>query len=140
MCYKNYRGHRGHQHGWSHHPMYKHWKQQKMQNRWNYPPVNIQELEDRFEIFVYATGFSKNDIKLKVSNDILYVKGDKPEDNLNQNWKRQEFFHSKFLRQFELSEKVDQEKITAKYDAGVLIISLHKKEGFETVHQEISID
>lgn len=139
MCNRNYRGHRGH-HGWQHHPMYKHWKHQKMQNRWNYPPVNIQELDDRFEINVYASGFTKEEIQIKVSNNILYIHGDKPEDNLKQHWKRQEFHHTKFERRFELSEKVDQEKITARYEAGVLIVSLLKKPGFETVHQDITID
>ena len=139
MCSHYYKSHRGRHHSKHHHPMYKHWKH-KMQNRWNYPPVNIQELDDRFELHVYASGFSKADIQIKVSNDVLYVIGERPADSLDQEWKRQEFTHNKFERRFELSEKIDQEKISARFESGVLIISLQKKAGHETVSQQINID
>ncbi len=139
MCYqRNYMKQRG----WhsAHHGRHKHkdWHQ-RIQSKWNYPPVNIQELDDRFELNVYVSGFSKEDIQIKVSNNFLWIIGNKPADNLNQNWKRQEFFKTRFERKFELSEKVDQEGISAKFEVGVLVVTLKKLPGFETVEQEINI-
>ena len=139
MCYRNhYMKHKGWHHGWKGHAKHRHWKQ-KYQSRWNYPPVNIQELEDRFELYVYASGFSKEEIDVKVSNNYLLITGQKDDESLNQNWKRQEFTHDRFERKFELSEKVDQEGISAKFEAGVLQVTLKKLPGFETVEQEINI-
>jgi len=139
MCYqRNYMKHRGWHGGYHSHPKHKDW-QKRLQSRWNYPPVNIQELEDRFELNVYVSGFSKEDIQIKVSNDFLLITGNRPADNLDQNWKRQEFFKTSFERKFELSEKVDQENISAKFEAGVLVVTLKKLPGFETVEQEINI-
>ena len=139
MCNRGYSKYRGHHYGAKHHPKYQKWMQHKMQGRWNYPPVNIQELDDRFELYVYASGFSKDEIQLKISNNHLLISGSKPEDSLNQNWKRQEFTNDQFKRKFELSEKVDQENISAKFEAGVLKVTLKKLPGFETIEQEIKI-
>ena len=32
-------------------------------NAWGYPPVNVEELDDRYEILLYAAGYAKSDFK-----------------------------------------------------------------------------
>jgi len=139
MCYqRSYMKHRGWYGAHQGRSKHKDW-QQRVQSKWNYPPVNIQELEDRFELNVYVSGFTKEDIQIRVTNNYLWITGSKPEDNIDQNWKRQEFFRTSFERKFELSEKVDQQGISAKFEASVLVVTLKKLPGFETVEQEINI-
>ncbi len=46
-------------------------------------PVNIAESESNYEITVYATGFSKENIKLTVVEDILYISGTRTIDENN---------------------------------------------------------
>ena len=38
-------------------------------------PINIDEKEDQFIVSVYATGFGKENIKLSVHDDTLYISG-----------------------------------------------------------------
>ena len=44
-----------------------------------------------------------------------------------------------FVREFELSEKIDQDGISAKYEEGILKVTLPKLPGFETVRKDIGI-
>lgn len=121
------------------HPARKFWK--KMARAFNYPPVNVQELDDRFELLVYAAGYNKSDFQLKLKDDLLIISAEKQknDDGTATNWRRKEFYAGGFERQFELSEKIDKAGIAAKYTDGVLVVTLPKLEGFETKSQDIFV-
>ena len=95
------------------------------------PSVNIIETENLFEIEVAAPGMAKKDFKVELDNNILTISSeneDSKEDE-NQNYTRKEFSYQSFLRSFRLPEnKVDGNKINAKYKNGILFVSLPKKE------------
>ncbi len=112
------------------------------------PAVNIKETQNTFELAVIAPGLRKEDFKLSIEDNILKISSE-IHDNHNENAKentdhstenvenveekhknsfsRTEFVHYKFSRSFELPESVDTELISAKYDAGILYITLPKK-------------
>jgi len=105
------------------------------------PKVNVQELDDRYELFVYAAGYAKEDFKVDLTDDTLIIAGNsKTETEANYNWRRQEFRLRTFERQFELNDKIDKDAIEAKYEDGILKVTLAKKEGFETVRKEVKIN
>jgi HSP20 family molecular chaperone IbpA len=114
------------------------WKS-KFQASFNYPPANVRELDDKYELYLYAPGYEKSDFIIALIDDRLSVSV-KEKDQQDENWKRKEFSQKEFVRQFELSDKVDKAAIIAKYEKGVLILSLPKLEEFETSRQEIKID
>ncbi len=90
-------------------------------------PLNIIETEEEFEIHVFATGFSREDIKITVTDDILYIKGKKEIDEENApNFSRQEFPIKNFERTLSLNRSADAENITASSENGILIIKLPK--------------
>ncbi len=117
------------------------------------PAVNIKETTNTFEIAVIAPGLRKEDFKLSIENNILNISSDissethesnnqkdneqttventseteKMSNETNEKFSRTEFFHYKFSRNFELPESIDTEMISAKYDAGILYITLPKK-------------
>ena len=95
------------------------------------PSVNIMENENSFDIEMAAPGMEKKDFKVELNNDVLTIsseKEDKKEDK-SENYTRKEFHYHSFLRSFRLPEnKVDGNKINAKYKNGILSISLPKKE------------
>ncbi len=96
----------------------------------NVPAVNIIENADSFQIEVAAPGYNKGDFKLDLDNHQLRLsveKKDEKEEN-NSTYNLKEFSYSSFSRSFRLSKKVDSEKISAKYENGMLIIDLPKKE------------
>lgn len=89
-------------------------------------PVNIIEYDDRFEAHVYALGFAKENIRITVSNDVMYISGRREPAEEFPNFMLQEYPIKSFERSFELSEWADQTAISAKMVDGVTIISVHK--------------
>ncbi len=103
------------------------------------PPANVRELDDKYELYLFAPGYEKGDFLIALMDDTLSVSVEKTSDQ-DGNWKRKEFSPAGFIRQFQLNEKIDKESIVAKYENGVLILSLPKMEGFETMRKEIEVD
>jgi HSP20 family protein len=107
--------------------------------RFGYPPVNIQELDDKYEIQLFAAGYSKEDFKVNLKDHLLVVSVDKFE---KEDWNRGflQYQPGNFERRFELNDKIDKESISAKYENGVLTLSLEKLEGMETLRKDIEIN
>lgn len=96
------------------------------------PAVNIQESDDNFMVEVAAPGKTRNDFNIELENDILTISSEEKKENetteKNGRYTRKEFSYSNFKRAFSLPETVDNEKIAASYENGVLVINLPKKE------------
>ncbi len=118
---------------------YKNWKRQRM--GWNYPPVNIIETDDGYQLELLVPGFEKEDFTLHLTDRILTVgaKTKEQETTNDQIWKRKEFGARSFERQFELNEKIDTDSIKATYQDGILTITLAKLEDQRTFRQEIQL-
>ena len=71
-----------------------------------------------------------NNFNLEIENDVLTISTEQKEskEDKNRNFLRREFNYRSFKRSFELPESVDQEKIQATHEAGILTLSLPKKE------------
>ncbi len=96
------------------------------------PAVNIAEDDDSFTLEVAAPGMTKKDFNLELDNGVLTISSEvKKEDEKKENggrFTRREFSYTSFKRAFSLPETVDPEKISAKYNEGVLKIELPKRE------------
>ena len=95
------------------------------------PSVNIKESLDAFEVEVAAPGFEKTDFNIEQNNDILTVSSEKKiekETKDNEQFTKKEFSYQSFSRSFTLPVTVESEKITAKYENGILKIVIPKKE------------
>jgi len=95
------------------------------------PSVNIKESADGFEVEVAAPGLDKSDFKIQLSNGVLTISSEKKVENETkegQKFTRREFSYQSFSRSFTLPEIVEGEKISAKYDNGILKVSIPKKE------------
>jgi len=111
---------------------------EKFKTNLNQPPVNVEESDDKYSLFLYAPGFEKTDFLIATVDNTLSISVEKKTEEQNA-WRRQEYVPQSFKRQFELDEKVDKTTISAKYENGVLEITLPKLEGFETTRQKVEI-
>jgi HSP20 family protein len=106
-------------------------------------PVNIKETDKTYEMELVAPGLKKEDLKLNVSNDMLTVSFEHKEENNQENeregWLKREYRHQSFSRSFSLDDTIDANKISAKYEDGVLHLSLPKKEGAQKISKNIEI-
>ncbi|MCB9283569.1 MAG: Hsp20/alpha crystallin family protein [Lewinellaceae bacterium] len=138
MCnHSAHHAHWGHHHGGQH--AGRHWKQQFAQ--WGYPPVNVEELDDQYQIAIYAAGYAKTDFQVKLEGDVLIISVDKPGNEQPPFYgpRRMQFKPGSFQKRFELNSKIDKEAIHAKYEEGILTVTLPKLEGFETIRKDIGI-
>lgn len=95
------------------------------------PSVNIKESTDDFEVEVAAPGFNKNDFKIELNNDLLTISSEKKvekETKEDQQFTRREFSYQSFSRSFTLPNIADSDKIGAKYENGILKVTIPKKE------------
>lgn len=93
------------------------------------PAVNIVEEDKEFKIEVALPGLSRKDFRIEVEEDVLTISSEHKEkkEGKKRNFTRREFSYHSFKRSFQLPETVDQDQIKASHDAGILSISLPKK-------------
>jgi HSP20 family protein len=92
------------------------------------PAVNIKENEKDFEIELAAPGLNKKDFKISVANGMMTISSEKEEktEEEKENYTRREFSYRSFRRSFRLPENVDENKIKASYQNGVLMLKVAK--------------
>ena len=99
----------------------------------NLPAVNVREDENGFQVEVAAPGFKKEDFKVELDQDVLTIATEQEEKHEKKDeqtkYVKREFRHQTFQRSFRLPENVvDGEKIEARYEAGILHLTLPKRE------------
>ena len=96
----------------------------------NVPAVNITEQKNDYLVSLAAPGLKKEDFKIDVDGNMLTISSEKEEtkEEKDKKFTRKEYNYSSFSRSFTLPEEINKEKIEAKYEDGVLKISLPRKE------------
>jgi HSP20 family protein len=95
------------------------------------PAVNVRETNDDFIIEVAAPGMDKKDFKVHFKNNVLTISSEKEskKEEKDENYTRKEFSYQSFQRSFTVAENaVHGEKISAKYNNGILNIVLPKRD------------
>jgi len=95
----------------------------------NRPAVNIVETENAYRIELAAPGLAKEDFNIKVEKDTLSISAKKETAPVEgENVKVREFAYTSFARNFTLPKTVNAEAIEARYENGILFLSIPKKE------------
>lgn len=91
------------------------------------PAVDIYETEDGLTVLADVPGVDKNDVEIHVDDKILTIRGTVSLPK-RRGMVSEEFGMLNYFRQFRLSDEVDQGKIKASIDQGVLTLRLPKAE------------
>lgn len=107
----------------------------------SFPPVNISEKAGSYHLQVSAPGMEKPDFSIKLEGNLLTISAEKKEKEKEEGEKtiRREFTQKAFKRSFTLDEKIDANNIVARYENGILMIDLAKKEVTQNGAKEITI-
>ena len=96
------------------------------------PAVNVREDNDNFYVEVAAPGMKKEDFNVELDGTTLTIRSerkDEREEKEGERYNRKEFSYQSFQRVFELpAHVVDAEHIEAKYEHGLLHLTIPKKE------------
>ncbi len=105
------------------------------------PKVNIVQNDDYTELRIAIPGLNKKDIDMSINDNVLTiqsVKEEKQETGNDRTILLKEFDYGNFKLEYKLSDNVDFDKIEAKYNNGILTVTLpYKKE--ETVNKKIEL-
>lgn len=95
------------------------------------PSVNILEDDNQFMVELAAPGFEKTDFKIEITNNVLTIYSEKQEENETKEgecYSRKEFSYQSFSRSFTLPNTIDEKRIGAKYDNGILKVQIPKRD------------
>jgi HSP20 family protein len=95
-----------------------------------YPSVDVVEEKDAFLIHAELPGVNPEDVKVRMTNNVLTLSGEKRQEatSENQNYYRIERIYGMFQRSFTFPATVDPDKISASFKDGVLTVTLPKQE------------
>lgn len=107
-------------------------------SRWS-PAANVLEDETGYTIELSVPGLSRGDFKVSAEGDRLTVSGGANRDSSDgERYLRQEFGSNReFSRTWFLPTAVDTQRITARYDAGILTVRLPTERDRHRVEVEV---
>jgi HSP20 family protein len=108
------------------------WNSQNISHSSTVPAVNIKETNENFEVEMAAPGMTRNDFKVELEGNLLTITSERQnqaEEKEGERYTRKEFSYQSFQRVFQLPKNVvDADKIEAKYENGLLLLVIPKKE------------
>ena len=98
----------------------------------NMMKTDVRETEDSYELDIDLPGFKKDEITIQLDNGYLSIsasKGlDKNEENKDGKYIRRERYAGSMNRTFYVGSQLTQQDIQAKFEDGILKISVLKKD------------
>jgi HSP20 family protein len=97
--------------------------------RWM-PAMDLVETEDHFVLRADLPGLSESDVNIEVEDNVLTVSGERKTEHeaTKEGYHRVERAFGSFSRSLTLPEGVDAEAVVARFDRGVLEITIPKPE------------
>ena len=97
--------------------------------------TDVKETDSGYEVDIDLPGFKKDEINVQLDNGYLSIsaaKGlDKEEKNKEGKYIRKERYAGAMSRSFYVGDALTQEDIKAKYESGILRLSIPKKEAMQ---------
>lgn len=105
------------------------------------PAVDVAEHEKDYEITVELPGLDEKNIDVQVSNGVLTIEGEKTEEKeeKKKDYHVSERRYGSFRRSFSLPDGVDADGIEAKFQKGVLKITLPKTAEAQKQEKKITV-
>ncbi len=102
--------------------------------------TDIRETDGSYELDVDLPGFKKDEIQASLENGYLTISAakwlDKDDKDKEGKYIRQERYAGAMSRSFYVGDEVTQDEIKAKYEDGILKLSIPKKEKKPAVEQD----
>lgn len=97
----------------------------------NMMKTDVKEHDDHYEVDIDLPGFKKDELSLELKDGYLIIsaaKGFDKDENKSGKFVRQERYAGSMSRTFYVGDELKQEDIHAKYESGVLKLSIPKPE------------
>jgi HSP20 family protein len=104
------------------------------------PAIDVYDSKDNILVKAELPGLKKDEIDVSIQDNQLVIKGEKKKDTevKEEDYYKTERFYGSFYRSIQLPSAVKEEKVEAKYENGVLKLTLPKKE--ESKPKQVTVD
>jgi HSP20 family protein len=105
------------------------------------PTLDVKENEKEIVVKADLPGMDERDINLTIHNGVLSLRGEKKSEHTDQreNYHVMERSYGSFQRSIRLPETIDEDKAEARFDKGVLTITLPKRPEMVGTQKKIEI-
>jgi HSP20 family protein len=95
-----------------------------------FPALNLWSSPDEAVLIAEIPGVDPKDVDVSVAGNVVTVEGERKEDGSipSENYHRRERETGKFMRSVRLPYEVEADKVQARYEHGVLRVTLPRKE------------
>jgi len=105
------------------------WEEALEKESWVAPLIDIYETKDDYFLTAQMPGVSKENVKIKLEEGYLIIMGRiNFNDVVNKKYVLKESETGNYYRRFKVSDNIDESKIDAKLENGILNIKLPKHE------------
>lgn len=103
-------------------------------------PVDIKDTPEAILVMAELPGFNKEDIKVSFTDNMLSIKGERSREEKEEgaNFLRVERSYGTYSRSFSVDVPIKQDEIKARYQDGVLEITLPKQN--DVAKKKITVD
>ena len=108
--------------------------------------VDIKEKDDKYELEMELPGYKKEDVKASLKDGYLTISAEhsenKDEKDSDGHYIRRERYYGSGQRSFYVGDQITEEDIKARFENGILMIDIPKKEEAKQVEEKkyISIE
>ena len=105
------------------------------------PKLDVAETKDKYEIKAEMPGIDEKDLDVSMDDGVLTISGEKKTEaeSDDKGYWLKECSYGSFSRSVRLPENIADDKIVAKFDKGVLMIDVPKKEPTVAKTKKITI-
>ena len=112
------------------------WRRGDDQSSWR-PAMDIREHNGQLQVHAELPGVNERDVKVAIENEMLVIQGERKreEEKEEQGWYRSERSYGSFYRAIPLPEGAEGDKANARFNNGVLEITMPIAKGQQHVRQ-----
>ncbi|MDP6570812.1 MAG: Hsp20/alpha crystallin family protein [Candidatus Marinimicrobia bacterium] len=105
------------------------------------PPMNISESDSAYEVEIELPGVDKKEVTVNVVDGVLTVSGERKthRNSEDENLIWNEISYGSFKRSFQLAGEIQEEKIKATFQNGMLSLDIPKAEEVKPKAKKITI-
>ncbi len=105
------------------------------------PTLDVKETENELVVKADLPGIDEKDVNLTIYNGVLTLRGEKKSEHTDEreNYHVMERSYGSFQRSIRLPETIDEDKAEARFDKGVLTVTLPKRPELVKAQKKIEI-
>lgn len=105
------------------------------------PALDVKETEKELVVKADLPGIDEKDVNLTINDGVLTLRGEKKSEKKDEreNYHLVERSYGSFQRSIRLPESIDEDKVAANFDKGVLTVTLPKRPEMVKAQKKIEI-